>query len=350
MNEKITYSDFLEQVALKGEVSQDLVHNLLAATIHLVEEGLNESGQAVIQGLGRFQLQWHEAREGRNPQTGESVVIPAHSSVRFKPDANLRRFINRKYANLKPKFLKEKQSAIVADEPLIEEAYNIPDPIEQTVDRERNTFGRTRSSWRWWWLVIPLLIIILAFLIWPESKSDLSELQKSQKIENTTHEVANVSENEQTEKSAIEKSITEKQKSIVPLKKNTPGGMHQVQAGDNLWRIANEFYDSAYLWPLIYHANLNRIKTPDQVSPGVRLTVPALEGDKKQLTSKDKTRIAEGFVHAYLYYKDSQPAQAREYLWVAQKWDQDSVLEKYMNQIQESDLERVRQIIGKVQL
>jgi Bacterial nucleoid DNA-binding protein len=44
------------------------------------------NGQSVrVQGFGVFNLAERAEREGRNPQTGESIVIPEKTVVRFRP-------------------------------------------------------------------------------------------------------------------------------------------------------------------------------------------------------------------------------------------------------------------------
>jgi hypothetical protein len=50
-----------------------------------------------------------------------------------------------------------------------------------------------------------------------------------------------------------------------------------VAANDNLWRIAEkpEVYGNAYLWPLIWHANADRLKEPSALYTGMKLRIPS---------------------------------------------------------------------------
>lgn len=43
-----------------------------------------------VVGFGKFEAKEVAARQGRNPQTGETVTIPAHHKVSFKPSTNLK--------------------------------------------------------------------------------------------------------------------------------------------------------------------------------------------------------------------------------------------------------------------
>ncbi len=142
MNNKIKFTDLVNKIAEETGASKRLVHDLLIETVNLTKEGLNRDGHVNLRGLGRFHLKWHEARHGRNPQTGESIEIPAHSSVNFKAEADLREYINRKYSET-PKSIKEK-----------------------------------KRSAGWLWLVIPLLIIILVYIFWPFKKVPETNVKK----------------------------------------------------------------------------------------------------------------------------------------------------------------------------
>lgn len=48
-----------------------------------------------IQGFGVFEVVDVPARQGRNPRTGESILIPAHKTVKFRPGKELRGAVNR---------------------------------------------------------------------------------------------------------------------------------------------------------------------------------------------------------------------------------------------------------------
>ncbi len=340
MNDKITYSDFIEQVAAKGDVSQTLIHDLLAATIHLVEDSLNETGEAVIHGLGKFNLVWHNEREGRNPQTGETIQIPAHSSVRFKPDSHLRQFINRRYAYLKPQFLKEPRRSLNQHKDVVETSYEMPASFDKASFSETSSRNERKSSWRLWWLIVPLIVILLAFLFWPKS-DDVKPVSDQPVIA------------EKSEMAAEEQAVNteeEAQRLAALTQHSIHAGRHTVKSGDNLWLLADMHFGLSYLWPHIYSANSNEIGNPDRLIPGKAILLPALEGQPDQLTKNDKKQIAEGFLQAYLFYKDKDSARARGYLWVVQTWGLDDVIAQYKNQIDANDLALAKQMKGEVQI
>ncbi|MEA3641896.1 MAG: HU family DNA-binding protein [Lamprobacter sp.] len=58
--------------------------------IDLLRDTLAAGERIEVRGFGAFELRRHEPRVGRNPKTGESVILPARHRVHFKPGKALR--------------------------------------------------------------------------------------------------------------------------------------------------------------------------------------------------------------------------------------------------------------------
>lgn len=65
---------------LKKDV-EAIVNNLPFA----IRAALKNGGEANLHGVGIFKAKKVEAREGRNPSTGEKIQIAAKTKVTFKP-------------------------------------------------------------------------------------------------------------------------------------------------------------------------------------------------------------------------------------------------------------------------
>ena len=67
---------------------------LFASIVDIVKESLANGQEVKIYGFGKFSLREKKQRNGRNPATGEPVVIPAKRVLRFQPSSTLRKSLN----------------------------------------------------------------------------------------------------------------------------------------------------------------------------------------------------------------------------------------------------------------
>lgn len=66
----------------------------LDAMMNGIVEGLKSEGKVALTGFCTFATQYKEARQGRNPRTGEAVTIPARTAVSIKAGAKLKDALN----------------------------------------------------------------------------------------------------------------------------------------------------------------------------------------------------------------------------------------------------------------
>ncbi len=66
----------------------------LDAMMNGIVEGLKSEGKVALTGFCTFSTQYKEARQGRNPRTGEAVTIPARTAVNIKAGAKLKEAVN----------------------------------------------------------------------------------------------------------------------------------------------------------------------------------------------------------------------------------------------------------------
>jgi nucleoid-associated protein YgaU len=55
---------------------------------------------------------------------------------------------------------------------------------------------------------------------------------------------------------------------------STGGKTYIVKSGDNLSKIAKQFYGDPAKWKKIHAANSDKIPNPDLIHPGLKLTIP----------------------------------------------------------------------------
>lgn len=64
------------------------------AVIESLKEGIKEDGKVTLQGFGSFNVKERKERKGVNPQTQESIIIPAKKVCSFKPAEALKELVN----------------------------------------------------------------------------------------------------------------------------------------------------------------------------------------------------------------------------------------------------------------
>lgn len=53
--------------------------------------------------------------------------------------------------------------------------------------------------------------------------------------------------------------------------------IYKVREGESLGSIAQKFYNRASKWSLIYEANMDKIKDPNRLRPGIEIVIPNIE-------------------------------------------------------------------------
>lgn len=74
-------------------ISKRLTSEMLDATFENVRKAVKKHKRFSYPGFGTFSIRNRKARKGRNPQTGEEILIKASKTVGFKPAPKLKNFI-----------------------------------------------------------------------------------------------------------------------------------------------------------------------------------------------------------------------------------------------------------------
>ena len=76
-------TELIEQVAKRMDTSTSESQRYLDVLMTVIEDTLKGGQEIQITGFGKFYLQERKAREGRNPQTGKKMTIPASKVPSF---------------------------------------------------------------------------------------------------------------------------------------------------------------------------------------------------------------------------------------------------------------------------
>ncbi len=93
----MTKSDLIERVAAQVPlISKKDTETVVNTIFDCMTESLRTGDRIEIRGFGSFQIKIREAREGRNPKTGQEVRIPAKRTPFFKVGKELKERIEDK--------------------------------------------------------------------------------------------------------------------------------------------------------------------------------------------------------------------------------------------------------------
>ncbi len=86
--------ELVAAIAEKSELSKKDAEKALKAFTDVVAEELKKGEKIQLVGFGTFEVSERAAREGRNPQTGETMTIAASKSPKFKAGKALKDALN----------------------------------------------------------------------------------------------------------------------------------------------------------------------------------------------------------------------------------------------------------------
>ena len=90
----MTKQDLTNYIAEQTGLTKAYSARALEAMMSVVIKGLKEEGSVKLTGFCTFTAKKKEAKEGRNPRTGETVKIPARIAVAVKAGSKLKDALN----------------------------------------------------------------------------------------------------------------------------------------------------------------------------------------------------------------------------------------------------------------
>lgn len=88
-------AELVAAIAEKSELSKKDSEKALKAFTEVVADELKKGNKIQLVGFGTFEVAKRAAREGRNPQTGETMKIAASMAPKFKAGTALKNEINK---------------------------------------------------------------------------------------------------------------------------------------------------------------------------------------------------------------------------------------------------------------
>jgi DNA-binding protein HU-beta len=82
--------ELIDKLADKTGLAKSKAGETIDALLDIIVTSLKKGEEVNLTGFGKFDVQKRKAREGRNPQTGKSIKIPARKAPRFKAGKGLK--------------------------------------------------------------------------------------------------------------------------------------------------------------------------------------------------------------------------------------------------------------------
>ena len=87
-------SDLMDGMAADAGITKAAAKKALESFLGNVEKSLKKGNRVSLVGFGSWSVSKRAAREGRNPQTGKTIKIPAKKVVKFKAGSDLANSVN----------------------------------------------------------------------------------------------------------------------------------------------------------------------------------------------------------------------------------------------------------------
>ena len=94
MPKALTKSDIVEAIQKKNGCSLKKSADIVESLLEIIKNSLESGEDVLISGFGKFQVRDKRERKGRNPATGEDMMIIPRRVVTFKCSGRLRDKIN----------------------------------------------------------------------------------------------------------------------------------------------------------------------------------------------------------------------------------------------------------------
>jgi integration host factor subunit alpha len=89
-----TLAHIVENLLAKHLFTKAESAQIIETLFELLKQSLEEGDDVLISGFGKFCVQEKNQRRGRNPQSGEPILLPPRKVVSFKCSGKLREKIN----------------------------------------------------------------------------------------------------------------------------------------------------------------------------------------------------------------------------------------------------------------
>lgn len=89
-------TELVNAVAEKADFSKKDAEKAVAAVLDSITDALAQGDKVQIVGFGTFEVRARAEKQGRNPKTGEAMIVPASNLPAFKAGKALKEAVAKK--------------------------------------------------------------------------------------------------------------------------------------------------------------------------------------------------------------------------------------------------------------
>lgn len=90
----LTKADLIHKLYETQDLTKMQATDAVETFLRIAKSCLENGNDLLLSGFGKFNVKEKKARRGRNPQTGDALMLDARTVVTFKPSGILRDRIN----------------------------------------------------------------------------------------------------------------------------------------------------------------------------------------------------------------------------------------------------------------
>jgi len=86
----VNKAELVEEVVNETGLTRRTAREAVNTVTSVITDALARAEKVTLVGFGTFKVMERKARTGRNPQTGQTIQIPAKKAPKFRPGKGLR--------------------------------------------------------------------------------------------------------------------------------------------------------------------------------------------------------------------------------------------------------------------
>ena len=94
MTKTITKADIARSICSQSEMKQQHAKKVIDTMLTLMKDALKDEKEMLLSGFGKFEAFTKKNRKGRNPQTGEEIVLDSHDVLAFRISRKFKAALN----------------------------------------------------------------------------------------------------------------------------------------------------------------------------------------------------------------------------------------------------------------